>query len=181
MIDGCNFHVTCLRDVERATAAINPSIIFSFVDPGTPISLNLYGQVKWFKYVLYDQEVGKHADEISKVVSCYLDDFRQFYQKGSSVLFHCHAGVSRSPAACYLALAMIIGDAKTAFEMMLRVCNKPWPNSRIIEDSVGCSGIPSNIAQPLYDYKRRNPNLLRYYRRLNSLRGLESPVKRVEG
>jgi predicted protein tyrosine phosphatase len=96
------------------------------------------------------------------------------------VLFHCHAGVSRSPAACLIALALHegVGGETRAFEALLRITRKPWPNLRMVRVADHLLGLDGRLVAPVEAYQKAFPERLGAYRRLNRRRGLHSPVAR---
>ena len=93
-------------------------------------------------------------------------------QKEGRLLVHCHLGVSRSPAAAYAALALLGGDGLEfeAFQILLRITNKPWPNRDVVamvDDALQKEG---RLLAPLDAYREQHSRRLDAYRRLNRLR-----------
>lgn len=89
------------------------------------------------------------------------------------LLVHCHAGASRSTATAYLALIHRHGlaAADAAFEELLKVTNKPWPNRRLVALADELLDGNGRLLLPLDAYRDANPNRLRAYLRLHLRRG----------
>lgn len=93
--------------------------------------------------------------------------------EASRLLVHCHMGVSRSTATAYLALALAAGPGReaAAFDRLLAVTTKPWPNPlviRLADDALGRNGA---LLAPLHAYRATHPRRLDAYRRLHARRG----------
>lgn len=90
------------------------------------------------------------------------------------LLVHCHMGVSRSTATAYLALALAAGPGReaAAFEQLLRVTEKPWPNGLIVRLADEALGRGGALLAPLAAYRAAYPRRLEAYRRLNARREL---------
>lgn len=86
---------------------------------------------------------------------------------------HCHAGASRSTATAYLALVRRHGvtQAGAAFEELLRITNKPWPNRRLVALADELLSAGGKLLLPLDAYREENPDRLRAYLRLHLRRG----------
>lgn len=181
-----DLHVCCLERVGDYLRAVQPTNVFSFLDPSMPSASwpNLTGStIRHFKYPCFDQESGHFVRGIDAAVAQFIRDLSSLEEgAGSRTLFHCHAGVSRSPAACYIAAAVSLGEGKEreAFEMMLASARKPWPNRRMIETADGILNRGGRLVAMVAAYHEINTRLLPAYRRLNRMRGLLSPVLRNE-
>jgi predicted protein tyrosine phosphatase len=94
-------------------------------------------------------------------------------QRPVRLFVHCHAGASRSTATAYLALVHRHGvaAADVAFEELLKVTNKPWPNRRLVALADEMLEAGGKLLLPLDAYREANPNRLRAYLRLHMLRG----------
>ena len=88
------------------------------------------------------------------------------------LLVHCHAGISRSTASAYIALARDFGTdrAADAFRTLLRVASNPWPNRRLValaDDALGAKG---RLLAPLDAYREANidrlESMMAYHRLL---------------
>lgn len=82
---------------------------------------------------------------------------------------HCHAGVSRSTATAYLALATRLGPGREdeAFDELLRVTVKPWPNRSLVEHADALLGRGGRLLAPLDRYRAAYPRRIEAYRRLH--------------
>ncbi len=87
------------------------------------------------------------------------------------LLTHCHAGVSRSTAAAYIALALRDGPGREreSFDALMTVSRKPWPSRLMMgmaDDMLGRGGA---LLEPLDAYRAQYPDRLaahvRLYRR----------------
>lgn len=85
---------------------------------------------------------------------------------------HCHAGVSRSTATAYLALACRQGAGREAeaFDELLSLTVKPWPNRRLIAHADALLGRGGRLLAPLDAYRNAYPRRLDAYRRLHQRR-----------
>lgn len=101
----------------------------------------------------------------------FLVDWRE--ASAARLLVHCHMGVSRSTATAYLALAIAGGPGQeaAAFDRLLAVTNKPWPNPLVIALADERLGRDGALVAPLAAYRAANQRRLHAYRRLNSRRG----------
>ncbi|MFF7060898.1 hypothetical protein [Pseudomonas sp. NPDC008258] len=177
MITGSNLKVTCLQKLSSACEEWAPDVVFSFVDPGTRITKYLdYQPAKHFIYEIYDQEQSANLEHMASVVKQYMKDISGLEARdGTKILFHCHAGVSRSTAFVYIYLHY---HGSNAFAKLLQLTNKPWPNYKICEMAENLYFCPGDLTADLQHYRRQYKNRLRAYRCLNLARGLTSPVKR---
>ena len=78
------------------------------------------------------------------------------------LLVHCHAGISRSTATAYIALARELGldRAEEAFQHLLQVTATPWPNRRLVtlaDDALNADG---KLLAPLDAYRTANRHRL---------------------
>jgi predicted protein tyrosine phosphatase len=176
--------VTCLSrvlDTARAGAATH---VVSFLDPSLPNDshpdLSRFACVHR-KFVFYDLESGPTMDAMRANVGNFLDFLTSVPNvETTRMLFHCHAGASRSPAACYIALAYLsgAGHEEDAFAKLLTITRKPWPNLAMIREADALLGRGGAMTRPLVNYRNRYPRRLAAYRILNRRRGIVSPVAR---
>lgn len=177
MITGNNLKVTCLQKLNSTCQEWVPDIVFSFIDPGTRLTEYLeYQPAKHFIYELYDQEQSANLEHMASTVKRYMRDISSLETRvGTKLLFHCHAGVSRSTAFVYIYLYY---HGSNAFSQLLQLTNKPWPNYKICEITEELYFCAGDLTSDLQHYRQQHKNRLRAYRRLNLARGLTSPVKR---
>ncbi len=78
------------------------------------------------------------------------------------LLVHCHAGVSRSTAGAYIALARELGldRADEAFRHLLRAAANPWPNRRLVSLADGALAANGRLLAPLDAYRAANRHRL---------------------
>jgi predicted protein tyrosine phosphatase len=176
--------VTCLSRVLNTVRAVAATHVISFLDPSLPKErhpdLSQFACVHR-KFVFYDQEAGPAMDFMRLNVQAFLDFLASVPDLGTTrMLFHCHAGASRSPAACYIALAYLTGSGheEDAFSTLLTITRKPWPNLAMIAHADALLGRDGAMIRPVLSYRDRYPTRLAAYRRLNRRRGIVSPVSR---
>ena len=97
------------------------------------------------------------------------------------LLVHCHAGISRSTASAYIALARDFGldRADDAFRALLRSPVNPWPNRRLVSLADDALGARGRLLAPLDAYRETNierlESMMAYHRLLmEASRGDES-------
>jgi len=102
----------------------------------------------------------------------FLEDWAR--ADAARLLVHCHMGVSRSTATAYLALAIAAGPGHepAAFDRLLAVTTKPWPNPLVVRLADEALGRRGALVAPLDVYRARYARRLHAYRRLNARRGL---------
>ena len=90
------------------------------------------------------------------------------------LLVHCHMGISRSTAVAYTSLAMVAGPGHehAAFDQLLNVTIKPWPNRLVVALADADLGRGGALLDPLDSYRAAHPRRYRAYGRLNRQRGL---------
>ena len=88
------------------------------------------------------------------------------------LLVHCHAGISRSTASAYIALARDLGvdRADSAFRELLRITVNPWPNRRLVALADNALGANGRLLAPLDAYREANierlESMMAYHRQL---------------
>lgn len=130
-----------LHDVRALLAVRQPSHVVSLISPATDLDLDLFsGQsehlVLKFNDINHPQEGLIAPDEIH--IRAYLD-FLDSWGGSRPLLIHCWAGVSRSPAAAYIA-AMTCNGVGCEREIAQNLRTKaPYatPNRRMIEIADG--------------------------------------------
>ncbi|MGE0283101.1 MAG: protein tyrosine phosphatase [Rhizobiaceae bacterium] len=93
------------------------------------------------------------------------------------LLVHCHMGASRSTATALISLAVLRGHGNEgrAFDDLMRITNKPWPNYNLValaDDLLDRKGL---LIAELLRYRERYPRRLDAYMRLNLRRGQALP------
>jgi predicted protein tyrosine phosphatase len=78
------------------------------------------------------------------------------------LLVHCHAGISRSTASAYIALARELGldRAEDAFAHLLGVTATPWPNRRLVHLADQLLSAGGRLLAPLDAYRTANRHRL---------------------
>lgn len=163
----------------RDIAAFQPTDIVSLIDPDLeqhrrpvfPDNARVFQRAFWD----VDDPIHQAADArmVAELIA-FLDDWRDRHLAGAArLLVHCHMGVSRSTASAFVALAHAAGPGRevAAFDQLLSVTNKPWPNGllvRLADDHLGREG---RMVAALDAYRDANPRRLGAYRRLNRRRG----------
>jgi predicted protein tyrosine phosphatase len=117
--------------------------------------------------VSHDAPLGPSRDHVAEI----LDFVDGMLTAGGAIRLyvHCHAGVSRSTATAYLALACRHGAGREsdAFDELLSLTVKPWPNRRIVAHADGLLGRGGRLLAPLDAYRGAYPRRLDAYRRLH--------------
>jgi predicted protein tyrosine phosphatase len=170
--------VTCLPKAESVAAEWRARLVVSLLDPdllksGHPRIEHCPHHV----FLFHDQErqdaTGHFAETLRPVLALVSE-----HLEGDSprLLINCHAGVSRSTALAYGAVSMLMGPGleNEAFEILLKITRKPWPNRRVVEcldDMLGRNGA---LLAPLDAMRAEFPMRIEHYRRFNRRRGLVS-------
>jgi predicted protein tyrosine phosphatase len=130
---------------------------------------------------LFDQERAEapgHFDAIMAEIIALLEPVGA--GPCAKIVVHCHAGVSRSTAVAYGLLALSEGRGREpeAFDALLTITRKPWPNRRVVEaiDRVLCRS--GALLAPLDAYRARHPRRIDAWHCYNAGRGLPERVKR---
>ena len=158
----------------------NPTHIISIIDPRIakehiPTFLE---QINLLQLYFYDDDDLSLQEEpiidyIIKIVQ-FLDTYIRLSNAKKSIMIHCHAGASRSPAILYLLYGLKLGPNREqeAFIKMLGDTNKPWPSRFIISLADTYLQRNSKLLYPLDDYQHLFPNRYKAYVRLNRKRNL---------
>jgi predicted protein tyrosine phosphatase len=114
--------------------------------------------------------LGPQHDHVAEILG-FID---RMLTAGRPVRFyvHCHAGVSRSTATAYLALACRhgAGNEEAAFAALLGLTEKPWPNHSIVAHADALLGRRGRLLAPLDAYRQSYPRRIEAYRRLHHRR-----------
>lgn len=151
-----------------------PTHMIRLVDPALPEDRLLLAEPPQGGLLLLRLNDTSHADPLGPThdhvseILAFLDS--ALGGRGPVRLYvHCHAGVSRSTATAYMALACRHGAGREAdaFAELLRVTVKPWPNRSLIAHADALLGREGRLLAPLDAYRAANPRRLDAYRRLH--------------
>ena len=164
----------------RDIASFAPTDIVSLIDPDLadhrrPVFPD---GARVFQRAFWDVDDPGHLtadrDTIGGLIA-FADDWAARHRAGAParLLVHCHMGVSRSTAAAFVALAHLAGPGQegAAFDQLLSVTNKPWPNGLIVRLADTALARDGRMVAALAAYRAANPRRLGAYRRLNRRRG----------
>jgi predicted protein tyrosine phosphatase len=170
--------VTCLPKAEAVAAQWRARLVVSLLDPDLPHSEHpRIEHCPHHVFLFHDQERQDATGHFEQTLRPVLDLVAEHLQSDDlRLLIHCHAGVSRSTAFAYGAISMLLGPGleQEAFENLLMITRKPWPNRRVVEcldDMLGRNGA---LLAPLDAMRAEFPKRIEHYRRFNRRRGLVS-------
>lgn len=176
--------ISCLYRVEALAKAWPATHVISLLDPDISEQAipKLTAHVEAHHVIrIFDQERAEATHHFDAVISGVLNTLQAILEgPANRLIIHCHAGVSRSTAIGHGALALIHGAGREddAFNELLRITRKPWPNRRIVEVIDNALNRGGTMLAPLDAYREANPYRLDSYRRLNRKRGIVSKVQR---
>jgi predicted protein tyrosine phosphatase len=179
-----SFWVTCLDRVQELALREHATHVVSFLDPSCPEASHPRfhpGAITHRKYLFFDQESGPGMPQVEQVIREFLGLLKEVHDsRDTRMVLHCHGGVSRSPAACYIALASFLGPGREAeaFDKLLTITEKPWPNLAMVSFADDLLARQGRLLGPLQAYRERNLRRLNAYRILNKRREFPSPVSR---
>ena len=177
MTTGLTLKVGGLHTIDADLPSFRPTHLIGILDPAMP-EPPAYAHEPESRDALVmrfrDSEAGVDGGPSeSHVVAMLRFIERALVAPSGRLLIHCHAGASRSTATAYLALihrhGMAAADA--AFEELLKVTNKPWPNRRLVALADEWLDGNGRLLLPLDAYRDANPQRLRAYLRLHLRRG----------
>lgn len=115
----------------------------------------------------HEDPLGPTEDRVAEILG-YVDQVLSAQERPVRLYVHCHAGVSRSTATAYLALACRHGAGReeAAFAELLRIAEKPWPNRSIVAHADALLGRGGALLAPLDAYRAAYPRRPRAYYRL---------------
>jgi predicted protein tyrosine phosphatase len=179
----CEFvRVTCLRDAAVVAGDWSATHVVSLLDPELPeehvprISGAQHHVVR-----LRDQENALATGHFPGTITAFFDlVLPAIEQRDSRILVHCHAGVSRSTAFAYGVIAHRFGAGREveAFEALMSIVNKPWPNRRIVEIFDAHWQREGRLLAPLDAMRARHPKRIDAWHRFNARRGLTGGYSR---
>lgn len=173
--------VSSIASLERDIATNNPTHVLSIMDPGINIKYipRINNSIKHIKYFFFDEDelhLQKEPVEeyLNKIIDLIEDINRKQGNEASTLMIHCHAGASRSPAIAYIAYAIMLGlgNEKVAFEYLLKITNKPWPNLYLVKLADKLLSRNGKLVAPLENYRKENIKREEAYRRLNKKRDI---------
>ena len=174
--------VTCLRDAAVVAGDWSATHVVSLLDPELAeehvprISGATHHIVR-----LRDQETALATGHFPETITAFFDlVLPAVEQQDSRILVHCHAGVSRSTAFAYSIIAHRFGAGREAeaFEALLSIVNKPWPNRRIIEIFDANWRRKGRLLAPLDAMRERHPKRIDAWHRFNARRGMAGGYSR---
>lgn len=161
-----------LHTIAADLPIFRPTHMIRLVDPALPeASLALavaVGSTLLLRLddISHDGPSGPRQDHVAEILG-FVEDM---LAGGDARLYvHCHAGVSRSTATAYLALACRhgTGGEGDAFGELLTITEKPWPNRRIVAHADALLGRGGRLLAPLDAYRAAHPRRIEAYRRLH--------------
>lgn len=160
------------RDID----AFAPTHIVSLIDPDLEHHRrpSLPAGVKAIQRPFWDVDDPGAATADAATVAALIDFLAEpAHDPSARLIVHCHMGVSRSTATAYTALAMAAGPGQeaAAFDRLLAVTNKPWPNGLVIRLADAALARGGAMVAALEAYRAANQRRLHAYRRLNRRRG----------
>lgn len=168
-----------LHSIGALVPEFRPTHLLGILDPPTPEPA-VYDHdpqsrstlLLRFQDIDASQPDGPTADHVAKIIA-FADEVRSAHARAPArLLVHCHAGISRSTASAYIALARDFGleRADDAFRALLRTTVNPWPNRRLValaDDALGAKG---RLLAPLDAYREANigqlESMMAYHRLL---------------
>lgn len=161
-----------LHTIAADLPIFRPTHMIRLVDPALPeasLALSVaVGSTLLLRLddISHDGPSGPSQDHVAEI----LGFVEGMLAGGAARLYvHCHAGVSRSTATAYLALACRhgAGGEGDAFDELLTVTEKPWPNRRIVAHADALLGRGGRLLAPLDAYRAAHPRRIEAYRRLH--------------
>lgn len=168
--------VSCLRDVAAVAKDWSATHVVSLIDP--ELADELVPRIERGEHHLLrlrDQENAASTGHFQDTMTAFFDVvLPAIEQQDSRILVHCHAGVSRSTAFAYAIIAHRFGPGREAeaFDALLTIVRKPWPNRRIIEVFDDHWGRQGRMLAPLDAMRAKHPKRIDAWLRYNEKRGL---------
>jgi predicted protein tyrosine phosphatase len=171
--------IGALHSIGTLVPEFRPTHLLGILDPPTPEPA-IYGHepnsratlLLRFQDIDAGEPDGPTAEHVREIIA-FADQVRSAHARAPArLLVHCHAGISRSTASAYIALARDFGleRANDAFQALLRAAVNPWPNRRLIalaDDALGAGG---RLLAPLDGYREANiarlESMMAYHRLL---------------
>jgi len=154
-----------LHSIGAIVPEFRPTHLLGILDPPTPEPA-IYDHdphsrttlLLRFQDVDAIQPEGPTAEHAEKIIA-FADEVRSAHARTPArLLIHCHAGISRSTASAYIALARDLGveRAADAFRALLRITINPWPNRRLVWLADSALGANGRLLAPLDAYREAN-------------------------
>lgn len=186
--DTFSLKVGGLHTIAADLTGFRPTHMIRLVDPALPesrLALDTPGAgellVLRFRDVGTDDPDGPAVDKVEQILGFVDAALAAASCRPTRLYIHCHAGVSRSTATAYLALACRHGPRHeaAAFDALLRHTVKPWPNRRIVAHADALLGRDGRLLAPLDAYRQAHPHRLRAYGRLHGRRAARDAAYRL--
>jgi predicted protein tyrosine phosphatase len=157
--------IGALHNIGTLVPEYRPTHLLGILDPPTPEPV-IYAHEPQSRTTLLlrfmdvdaIQPDGPTAQHVEQIIA-FADQVCTAHAKTPArLLVHCHAGISRSTASGYIALARHLGleRAADAFRELLRVTVHPWPNRRMIALADEALGARGRLLAPLDAYREAN-------------------------
>jgi predicted protein tyrosine phosphatase len=168
-----------LHSIGALVPQFRPTHLLGILDPPTPEPA-IYGHepqsrttlLLRFQDIDASQPDGPTIEHVVKIIT-FADQVRRAHQTTPArLLVHCHAGISRSTASAYIALARDFGldNAADAFRELLRITTHPWPNRRLVSLADAVLDGNGRLLAPLDAYREANierlESMMAYHRLL---------------
>jgi predicted protein tyrosine phosphatase len=185
MSDRFVLRVSGLHTIDHDLPSFRPTHLLGILDPAMPEPPAYARHVGEHERLLLrfrDSEAGVDNGPLAQHVETMLAwiDRALSRDNGSSgrLLIHCHAGASRSTATAYLTLIRQHGvaAAEAAFDELLRLTRKPWPNRALVQFADEILEAHGRLLQPLDAYRNAHPLRLEAYIRLHNIRARRDPA-----
>jgi predicted protein tyrosine phosphatase len=174
--------VTCLPKAAQVATEWNAKLVCSLLDPSLPLTDHpKIADAEHVVCILLDQERADATGAFEELLIPVIEKVDQHLRSDAPrLLVHCHAGVSRSTGMAYGAIAMLLGEGREveAFDQLMTITRKPWPNRRVVEVVDAYLGRNGALLAPLDAMRAQYPMRLEHYRRFNRRRGLVSKYQR---
>ncbi len=171
-----NFNVSCLPRAADVALEWRATHVISMLDPELDDRhVPLIRDAEHLVVRLRDQENPAATRHFPELVLDLFGRVQPIVERPDTrILVHCHAGVSRSTAFAYVMIAHRAGPGREheAFDALMTIVNKPWPNRRIVEILDRNWGRSGALLAPLDAMRLRHPARIRAWRRFNERRGL---------
>jgi predicted protein tyrosine phosphatase len=168
-----------LHSIPALVREFRPTHLLGILDPPTPQpaiydhdALSRATLLLRFHDVDDGRPDGPTVEHVEKIIA-FADQVRGAHARTPArLLVHCHAGISRSTASAYIALARDLGleRAADAFRQLLRVTSNPWPNRRLVALADEALGAKGRLLAPLDAYRDANidrlESMMAYHRLL---------------
>jgi predicted protein tyrosine phosphatase len=163
--------------------AFRPTHIVSLLDPALDTAkIPSFGHITTMQRQFPDLDTPGAAllsSETFGEIIDFVSGWAAARQRGEDtrLLVHCHMGASRSTATALISLAILHGQGNEtrAFDDLMRITNKPWPNYNLValaDDLLDRKGV---LIAELLRYRECHPRRLDAYMRLNLRRGQVLP------